>query len=236
MVIITRKRGNVIYVYEKEYVKVKDGKRQYKEKVIGHLDETGNFIPSRKMRGKKPEDFPAEIQKVTTTTTKIRVVEKKESDSREKEKAEAIAPQANAPKPETAEADKTVTKKEKPKPATTSELGLYTADPLSIMFNGKATGTLGKLKTVGTFNEQQKTANVSGVKIISQNISEMGVGEAKIFRYALAAFTQKNSTGTERQKLNLRMFLSFNDYAKATNTDISIDDGQKNFRKKLKKS
>ena len=32
------------------------------------------------------------------------------------------------------------------------------------------------------------------------------------------------------------MFLSFNDYAKATNTDISTDDGQKNFRKKLKKN
>ena len=204
MAIIKRKRGNVIYVYEKEYVKVKDGKRQYKEKVIGHLDETGNFIPSRKMRGKKPEDFPAEIQKVTTTTTKIRVVEKKESDSREKEKAEAIAPQANAPKPETAEADKTVTKKEKPKPATTSELGLYTADPLSIMFNGKATGTLGKLKTVGTFNEQQKTANVSGVKIISQNISEMGVGEAKIFRYALAAFTQKKFNWNRKTKTKFK--------------------------------
>ena len=64
----------------------------------------------------------------------------------------------------------------------------------------------------------------------------MGVGEAKIFRYALAAFTQKNSTGTERQKINLRMFLSFNDYAKATNTDISTEDRKKNFKKKLKKN
>ena len=118
----------------------------------------------------------------------------------------------------------------------TNELGLYTADPLSIMFSGKVTSTLGKLKTVGTFNEQQKTANVNGVKIISQNISQMGVGEAKIFRYALAAFTQRNSTGTSNQKLNLRMFLSLNDYAKATNTDISTENGRKNFKKKLKKN
>ena len=123
-----------------------------------------------------------------------------------------------------------------PSKGSTSELGLYTADPLSIMFSGKATSTLGKLKTVGTFNELQKTANVNGVKIISQNISQMGVGEAKIFRYALAAFTQKNSTGTSNSKLNLRMFLSLNDYAKATSTDISTENGRKNFKKKLKKN
>lgn len=119
---------------------------------------------------------------------------------------------------------------------TTNELGLYTADPLSVMFSGKATGTLGKLKTVGTINDLQKTANVKGVKIISQNISQMGVGEAKIFRYALAAFTQKNSTGTSNSKLNLRMFLSLDDYAQATNTDISTEYGRKNFKKKLKKN
>ena len=208
MSIIKRKRGNVIYLIEQKYVGFKDGKRQYKEKVLGHLDEAGNLIPSKKMRGKKPEDFPAEIQKVTTTTTKIRVVEKKN-----RRVAEPVK-----------------------KPEATSELGLYTADPLSIMFNGKATSTLGKLQTVGTFNEQQKTAYVNGVKIISQNISQMGVGEAKIFRYALAAFTQRNSTGTSNSKLNLRMFLSLNDYAKATNTDISTENGRKNFKKKLKKN
>ena len=93
MAIIKRKRGNVIYVYEAIYVGIKNGKQQYKEKVIGHLDKVGNFIPSKKMRGKKPEDFPAEIQQITTTTTKFRVVEKKESDSREKEKAEPIEPE-----------------------------------------------------------------------------------------------------------------------------------------------
>ena len=79
MAIIKAKRGNVIYLYEKTY---KDGKQKWK--VLGHLDEAGNFIPSKKMRGKKPEDFPAEIQRITTTTTKIRVVEKKESDRKKK--------------------------------------------------------------------------------------------------------------------------------------------------------
>ena len=132
--------------------------------------------------------------------------------------------------------DKIVKEKQTNPQEKANDLGLYTADPLSIMFSGKVTSTLGKLKTIGTFNEQQKTANVNGVKIISQNISQMGVGEAKIFRYALAAFTQKNSTGTSNQKLNLRIFLSFNDYARATNTDISTENGRKNFKKKLKKN
>ena len=118
----------------------------------------------------------------------------------------------------------------------TSELGLYTANPLSIMFSGKITHTLGKLKTVGKIDPIRKSADVSGVKIISQNISQMGVGEAKIFRYAIAAFTQKNSRGTSSQQLHLRVFLSLNDYARVTNTDISTKDRLKNFKKKLKKN
>ena len=119
---------------------------------------------------------------------------------------------------------------------TPSELGLYTADHLSIMFSGKITHTLGKLKTVGIIDPVRKSVNVSGVKIISQNISQMGVGEAKIFRYAIAAFTQKNSRGTSSQQLHLRVFLSLNDYARVTNTDISTEDRLKNFKKKLKKN
>lgn len=118
----------------------------------------------------------------------------------------------------------------------TSELGLYTADPLSIMFSGKLTGTLGKLKTVGIIDPIKKSVNVNGVKIISQNISDMGVGEAKIFRYAIAAFTKVNSRGTSSSQLRLRMFLSLKDYANITGTDISSEFGLKNFRTKLKKN
>ena len=118
----------------------------------------------------------------------------------------------------------------------TSEIGLYKADPLSIMFSGKLTGTLGKLKTVGIIDHLRKNVNVNGVKIISQNISQMGVGEAKIFRYAIAAFTKVNSRGTSSQQLRLRVFLSLNDYAQITDTDITSDFGLKNFKKKLKKN
>lgn len=116
------------------------------------------------------------------------------------------------------------------------DIGLYNAEPLSIMFSGKISSTLGKLKTIGIIDPIRKSINVCGVKIISQNISQMGVGEAKIFRYAIAAFTQKNSRGTSTSQLRLRMFLSLKDYAHITHTDISSEDKLKNFKKKLKKN
>ena len=132
--------------------------------------------------------------------------------------------------------DKIIKETQENKKEKTSELALYTADPLSIMFSGKLTGTLGKLKTVGIIDPIRKSVNVDGVKITSQNISNMGVGEAKIFRYAVAAFTKVNSRGTSSTQLRLRVFLSLNDYAQITGTDISSESGLKNFKKKLKKN
>ena len=215
---IKRKIKGITYVYEQTKTYDPEKKQSVtKQVLIGKFDEaTGEIVPTRKKKI------------ITKTTTTIF----DESDLK-KELIKEIEPLKDS-NPE--KYKKAVELVEKIPEKTSNELGLYTADPLSIMFSGKATSTLGKLKTVGTFNEQQKTANVSGVKIISQNISQMGVGEAKIFRYALAAFTQRNSTGTSNQKLNLRMFLSLNDYAKATNTDISTENGRKNFKKKLKKN
>lgn len=58
--IIKRKRGNVIYLYKQTYTGLKEGKRQYKEKVLGHYDENGNFIASKNVN---IEEFQAEIEK-----------------------------------------------------------------------------------------------------------------------------------------------------------------------------
>ena len=58
--IIKRKRGNVIYLYKQTYTGLKEGKRQYKEKVLGHYDENGNFITSKNVN---IEEFQAEIEK-----------------------------------------------------------------------------------------------------------------------------------------------------------------------------
>ena len=85
MAIITKIVNGKKYLIEATYIGVEKGKQKYKYKSLGHLDEAGNFIPSKKMRGKKIEDFPAEIQQVTTTTTKIRVVEKRNNEPIEPE-------------------------------------------------------------------------------------------------------------------------------------------------------
>ena len=50
MAIIKRKRRNVYYLYEQAYVGTKNGKNVYKEKCLGHFDEAGNLIPSKKNR------------------------------------------------------------------------------------------------------------------------------------------------------------------------------------------
>ena len=48
MAIITRIRNGVKYLCEQTYIGIKDGKRKYKETVLGKLDENGNLIPSKK--------------------------------------------------------------------------------------------------------------------------------------------------------------------------------------------
>ena len=121
----------------------------------------------------------------------------------------------------------------------TSDLGLYTADPLSIMFSGKALHALGQARTVGKVDTIRRNININGVTIFLKNfknISSLGVGEQKIFRYIIAAFTEKNSTGTQNPQLRQRLFLSLSDYAKVTGTNISTEDRLKNFKKKLKKN
>lgn len=217
---IKRKIKGVTYVYEQTKIYDPDKRQSVtKQVLIGKVDEaTGKTVPTRKKQ----------TRTITTTTIfdandlkneLIKEIEPlKESNPEKYEKAIELVEQIPEQKPEI------------------SALGLYTADQLSIMFNGKLTGTLGKLATTGKIDPIRKSADVSGVKIISQNISKMGVGEAKIFRYAIAAFTQKNSRGTSSQQLHLRVFLSLNDYARVTNTDISTEDRLKNFKKKLKKN
>lgn len=70
MAIIKRKRGNVIYLYEKIYAGFENGRRKYKEICLGHLDEDGNLIPSKKNRRKAMKNAPAELV-LKTTTTKV---------------------------------------------------------------------------------------------------------------------------------------------------------------------
>jgi len=76
MAIIQRKRNDTIYVCEKKYIGIKDGKRKYKEKCLGKLDKNGNFVSRIGLR-----QLPAEIVEVTRITKTFRVVEKIEKTS-----------------------------------------------------------------------------------------------------------------------------------------------------------
>jgi len=217
MAIITRNISGKKYIYEEIYAGIKDGKRQYKSKVIGHVDEAGNFIPSKKMKGKKPEDFPAEIQRVTTTTTKIRVVKKKE------EKPDPITPE--------------IIEHEEPAKNKNVPAKLNHIAPLSLIFNGKATNVLGRAKTKGEFDPATKILKVEGVDIFSpESVQKVGVGTAKIFRYAVAEFTKRNSSNATGDKANCRILLDVKDFASANGIDITSIDAMKNFRRKLSSS
>ena len=215
MSIIKQNKNGTTYLFD---VTFKDGKHKWK--VIGHLDEAGNFIPSKKMRGKKPEDFPAEIQKITTTTTKIRVVEKKE-------KAEPIEPQI-------------VNEEKEEMPAEANEKApakFHRVTPLSLMFNGKATNALGRARTKGKYDPATRAFTIEGVNIFStESVQKIGVGTAKIFRYAVAEFTKRNHQNATGDKINSRIFLDVEDFATANGVDITSIDAMKNFRSKIKDS
>ena len=222
MAIIARIINGKKYLYEETYVSIKDGKQKYKSKCLGHLDEAGNFIPSKKMRGKKPEDFPAEIQKITTTTTKIRVVEKKE----EKEKPIEIEP-------------KIVNDNEEKQVATNKKAiaKFNRATPLSLMFNGKAPNALGRARTKGKYDPATRALTVEGVNFFStESVQKIGVGTAKIFRYAVAEFTKRNHQNATGEKVNSRIFLDVEDFAIANGVNVTSIDAMKNFRSKLRNS
>ena len=96
MAIIKRKRGNVIYIYEKKYAGIKDGKKQWNEEVLGHIDENGNFVASK---GRNLDNLPAEIKQITKTITEFRVVEKEEKPE-DQLPVETVIPEVLPPKSE----------------------------------------------------------------------------------------------------------------------------------------
>ena len=53
MAIITRIRNGKKYLYEETYIGIKDGKRKYKSKCLGRIDENGELIASKKKIGTK---------------------------------------------------------------------------------------------------------------------------------------------------------------------------------------
>ena len=108
---------------------------------------------------------------------------------------------------------------------------------LSLIFDGKATQALGRARTNGVydpFSRQLKVTN--GVNIfLPDSVHKIGVGTAKLFRYAATKFTKLNSANEKGKNLNLRVFFDAKDFAAVTNTEITSEDTMKNLRRTIKK-
>ena len=66
MSIINKKIGNATYAYEAIYAGVEKGKRKYKWKLIGKLDENGNIIPSKKRLAEQAKQEVAQKSRETS--------------------------------------------------------------------------------------------------------------------------------------------------------------------------
>ena len=118
-----------------------------------------------------------------------------------------------------------------------AQIRLNRTTPLSFMFSGKATNVLGRARTKGEFDIASRTLNIEGVNIFTpESIQNIGVGTAKIFRYAVAEFTKRNHQNATGDKINVRIFLDVEDFAQANGINIDSESAMKNFRFKLKKS
>ena len=195
MAIIKEIKNGATYLFEVTYVGIKNGKRKYKKKSLGRVDENGELVASKKKSaqsteersgGNSPEDNHEEVR-----------------DQKEK----PVRPQLPAVK------------------------------PLQPMFNGKPVNALGRAQTKGKFDIASGILNVEGVNIFApESIQKIGVGTAKIFRYAVAEFTSRNSSNAKENKANCRILLDVNDFATANGVDVTSIDAMKNFRRKLKNS
>jgi len=110
-------------------------------------------------------------------------------------------------------------------------------EPLSTMFSGKITNTLARANTSGHYDPLERKLTIEGVNIFSpESVQKIGVGTAKIFRYAVAEFTKRNSPDAKGDKINPRISLDVKDFAIANGVDITSSSAMKNFRFKLKNS
>ena len=108
-------------------------------------------------------------------------------------------------------------------------------DILPATYNGKAIEALAQARTIGEFDPLSRMIKVNGINIFSPNGAiTIGVGTAKIFRYAATAFTKLNHRNTPSDKLKLRVYLDLNDYAQANGVDITSSEARRNFRRKIK--
>ena len=107
---------------------------------------------------------------------------------------------------------------------------------LSVMFSGKGINALARVKPTGIFNPLTKAILVDDVSIfLPDSVKKIGVGTAKIFRYAVAEFAKHNSQNTDSQHIKYSVTFDVKDFAEANGVDTTSDNTMKQFRLKLKK-
>lgn len=97
--------------------------------------------------------------------------------------------------------------------------GLFHAEERSLSFTGTALTALSKARTRGIVNHITKDSLTIGDVIIASSIaSKIGIGEAKLLRYGVSAFTRENAQN--EKKPNLRIHGDTRDFARANNIRI----------------
>lgn len=97
--------------------------------------------------------------------------------------------------------------------------GLFHADERSLSFTGNALTALSKARTRGIINPITKDSLTIGDVIIASSIAtKIGIGEAKLLRYGVSAFTRENAQN--EKKPILRIHGDTKDFARANGVKI----------------
>ena len=107
---------------------------------------------------------------------------------------------------------------------------------LSLMFSGKIVNALGRARSNGIYDALNSVLKIGSVNIFTQENKAIGVGAAKLFRYAVAEFTKYNKQHAKENELTCRVFLNVVDFAAANAVDTNSINAMKNFRRKLSKN
>lgn len=97
--------------------------------------------------------------------------------------------------------------------------GLFQASERSLSFTSDTLTALSRARTRGIINPIAKDSLSIGDMIIASNVaSRIGIGEAKLFRYGVSAFTKENAQNSKNIKL--RIHGDTKDFARANGVKI----------------
>lgn len=98
-------------------------------------------------------------------------------------------------------------------------IGLFQVKERDLTFSGSALNALSKARTIGKIDSVTKDSiTIGDVIIYSNKASKLGIGEAKLLRYGVTAFTNDNAQNEKTP--NLRIYADTKDFARANGVKI----------------